>query len=136
MQRADITKAATLPAAPLRGFHVLRMALAAVAVAAVAALLAPNADAKPRGKAVAANKVHVGHAISPYRRYGRRSYVSRYWRRRHYVGGHTGRPVYKPYIYWNGPYGFHPRFDNRSFFERVISGPYVGKGGGFHATFQ
>lgn len=137
MERADPKKAASdLAASPLLGLHALSISLAAVALTAAAVLLSPNADAKPRGKVVAEKKFYAGYALSPYRRYGRRTHVGRHWRRRHHVGGHTGRPVYKPYLYWNGPYGFHPRFDNRSFFERVISGPYVGKGGGFHATFQ
>jgi hypothetical protein len=65
-----------------------------------------------------------GHRV----RYARRGLL--------FVGGYRNFPVYTPYLYWNGGYGFYPRFDNRDFFERVISGPYVGKSGGFHAGFQ
>jgi hypothetical protein len=61
---------------------------------------------------------HYGKRVSPQVR----GYIAR-------RGGHAYGYELDPFLRQNGPYGFYPSFDDRTFWERVQSDPFDSRPG-------
>jgi hypothetical protein len=88
--------------------------LTAMALAlAVFAVGSTGADAHVRKQKGSNDHYYAGKHVRPQVR----GYISR-------GGGYANGYEYEPFLYKSGPYGNYPYFDDRSFWERVESGPF------------
>lgn len=87
----------------------------ALVLAVFASGATTTADAHSRKKVAGASHYYKGKPQV-------RGYISR-------GGGYASGYESDPFLYKNGPYGFYPYYDDRTFWERVQSSPFDNRPG-------